>query len=73
MPKKPDSIRLSVNMNVETAAALKECAVTNKISVTEAVRRVISLAHFIETEIGQGKKVIIRDEKTGKEQELILM
>ena len=67
------SIRLSVNMNSETAEALKELAERNQISVTEAVRRAISVAHFIEEQSRAGKSVQIEDPKTGKVRELIMM
>lgn len=69
----PKSIRLSVNMNPETAEALKEIAEKNHISVTEAVRRAVSLAHFIEEQAREGKSIQIEDPKSKKVRELILM
>ncbi|MFF0818412.1 ribbon-helix-helix protein, CopG family [Rhodococcus sp. NPDC003318] len=72
-PSATKSIRLSVNMNPETADALKEIAESNGISVTEAVRRAISVAHFIEAQTRAGKSVQIEDPKTGKVRELIMM
>ncbi|WP_241031951.1 ribbon-helix-helix protein, CopG family [Rhodococcus koreensis] len=67
------SIRLSVNMNTETAEALREIAEAYGISVTEAVRRAVSVAHFVEEQTRQGKTVQIEDPKTGKVRELVMM
>lgn len=72
-PSSTKSVRLSVNMNPETAEALKEIAERNGISVTEAVRRAISVAHFIEAQAREGKSIQIEDPKTGKVRELIMM
>ncbi|MFW3631242.1 ribbon-helix-helix protein, CopG family [Rhodococcus qingshengii] len=66
-------IRLSVNMNNETADALREIADRYGVSVTEAVRRAISVAHFVEQETRAGKTVQIEDPKTGKVRELVMM
>lgn len=66
-------IRLSVNMNVETADALRKIADAHGISVTEAVRRAVSVAHFVEEQTRQGKSVQIEDPKTGRIKELMMM
>lgn len=63
--------RLSVNMNAETTEALREMAARRRSSITEAVRRAISIAHFLDHEWGAGRKVIIRDEATRTEREVI--
>lgn len=58
----PKLIRLSVNLNLETAAALKGFADRRGLSFTESIRRVISIAHFIDAEIREGRSVHIVDE-----------
>lgn len=66
-------IRLSVNMNPETADALREIAKAYGVSITEAVRRAVSVAHFVEQQSRDGKSVQIEDPKTGKIKELLMM
>lgn len=66
-------IRLSVNMNPETADALREIAKAHGVSITEAVRRAVSVAHFVEQQVREGKSVQIEDPKTGKVKELLMM
>ncbi|MHD0301845.1 ribbon-helix-helix protein, CopG family [Rhodococcus erythropolis] len=66
-------IRLSVNMNNETADALREIAEHYGVSVTEAVRRAVSVAYFVEHETWEGNTVQIEDPKTGKVRELVMM
>ncbi|MEW6747905.1 MAG: ribbon-helix-helix protein, CopG family [Planctomycetota bacterium] len=74
-PQLPDKtpVRLSVNMNQETAAALKEIADHHGVSVTEAVRRAVAIASFIEDELAKGKSVQVLDEQTGRVREVVLM
>lgn len=50
-------VRLSVNVNQETAAALKELSKRRGVTVTEAVRRSISLQKFLQGERRRGRKV----------------
>jgi len=65
-----DLIRLSVNLNLETAAALKEFADRRGLTFTESIRRVISIAHYLENEISEGRKVQIVDESRRRVWEL---
>ena len=65
-----DLIRLSVNLNLETAAALREFADRRGLSFTESIRRVISIAHYLENEISEGRKIQIVDEDRRKVWEL---
>jgi hypothetical protein len=67
------SLRLSVNMNPETAAALRAIADRHGLSVTEAVRRVVAIASFVEQQQAEGKSVEVRDAKSGRVRELVLM
>lgn len=53
--------KLSVKMNEATADALRSIAKDHGISITEAVRRCISLYHFLDNERNEGRQVLIRD------------
>jgi predicted transcriptional regulator len=58
------SQRLSVNINDETAAALNELAKERQTTVTEVVRRAISVYKFIEDETANGKTLqLVSDDK----------
>lgn len=48
--------RLSVNINDETAEALRELADRKGTSVTEIVRRAVSVYKFVEDEVGTNGK-----------------
>jgi predicted transcriptional regulator len=50
--------RLSVNINDDTARALKELAERNETSVTEVVRRAIGVYKYIEDEVTLKHKVL---------------
>ncbi|WP_422117705.1 ribbon-helix-helix protein, CopG family [Brachybacterium sp. UNK5269] len=56
--------RLSVNINNETAEALKELADENGTTVTEIVRRAVSAYKFLEDEIHGDTKLQLVNEKT---------
>ncbi|WP_258059977.1 MULTISPECIES: CopG family transcriptional regulator [unclassified Rathayibacter] len=66
-------VRLSINMNPETAAALKEFAQAKRLSYTEAVRRAIAIAKYIEDEVREGRKIQTVDADRNEVRELILM
>lgn len=56
--------RLSVNINDETAEALKDLAERRGTSVTEVVRRAVAVYKFVEDEVGlQGKTMQLVDDK----------
>lgn len=46
--------KLNVNINDETAAALKDLAERRQTTVTEIVRRAVSVYKFIEDEVTDG-------------------
>lgn len=50
------TVRLSVNINDETEEALKELAARRDTTVTEIIRRAVSVYKFVEDEVGQNKK-----------------
>lgn len=56
-------VRLSVNMNQETAEALKDLAQERGISYTEAVRRAIMLTDYLMSVEDEGGFVEIVDGK----------
>lgn len=66
-------VRLSVNMNAETAEALKQIADERGLSYTEAVRRAISITKFIEDELEEGRRIQTVDADRKDVRELILM
>lgn len=68
-----DLVRLSVNMNPETAAALKEFAANRHLSYTEAVRRAIAIAKYLDDEVTEGRKVQTVDPDRKDVRELILI
>jgi hypothetical protein len=65
--------RLNVNLNQETAAALKEIAARENISLTEAVRRAIAIFKFVEDEQAVGRKIQTMDANESNKRELVLM
>jgi hypothetical protein len=65
-------IRLNVNMNVETAEALKKLASDRGTSYTETVRRAISILYYLDNEMSRGTKLQIQ-EYNGDVRELILL
>ena len=51
--------RLGVNINDETAAALNDLAARRQVTVTETVRRAVSVYKFIEDQVRDGKELRI--------------
>ncbi|WP_432678031.1 ribbon-helix-helix protein, CopG family [Rhodococcus pyridinivorans] len=56
-----DSTRLSVNINRECADALQNIAERRGVSLTEAVRIVISIGHFVDMEVAEGNAIQVKD------------
>lgn len=58
--------RLSVNINDETAAALRELADQDGVTVTEVVRRAVSVYKFFVDARAEGETIqlVSADEKT---------
>lgn len=50
--------KLNVNINDETAAALKDLAARRQTTVTEIVRRAVSVYKFVEDEVVDGNKTL---------------
>lgn len=66
-------VRLNVNMNRETASALKALAEKQGISLTEAVRRAIAVFKFVDDEQSDGRKIQTMDAHDQNKRELVLM
>lgn len=64
--------RLNVNLNAETADALKAVAESKGITVTEAVRRSVAVYAFLMEEEKQGRHVQTATRKGKKVRELVL-
>lgn len=56
----PAQSRLNVNINKQTADALKDYADRNGVSVTEAVRRLVAVGDFIAKAQDEGRQVLLR-------------
>ncbi|WP_347176874.1 CopG family transcriptional regulator [Parafrankia sp. EAN1pec] len=59
----PGYIRLAVNINTESAAALKEITQRRTASYTETLRRAVSLLKLIEDETQKGHNVQVNEGK----------
>ena len=57
-------------MSAKTAKNLKQLADEKGISLTEVVRRAITVYESIENEVKDGKILLIHDPITGKDREL---
>jgi len=68
-----DLVRLNVNLNKETAAALKEIADERGISLTEAIRRAVSVLKFVSDEQAAGRKIQAMEQDGSDKRELVMM
>ncbi|KPM52173.1 hypothetical protein ACG83_30485 [Frankia sp. R43] len=59
----PSYTRLTVNINTETAAALRQVAESRGVSYTEAVRRAVALLKLIEDETQKGHAIQVSEGK----------
>lgn len=66
-------VRLNVNLNAETADALKQLADEKGSSLTEVIRRAIAVYKFIADEARKGNRIQTVDPKTNEVRELVLM
>ena len=65
--------RLSVNINDETAAALRTLAARDGVTITELIRRAVSVLAFVEGEIDKGNEIQVVDKRRGAVSELVLL
>lgn len=68
-----DIVRLNVNLNSATADTLKRLSDEQGVSLTEVVRRAISVYNFIDQERRSGNRIQTTDPDKGDVRELILM
>lgn len=66
-------IRLSININLETAAALEECSRKYGVTKTEVIRRAVALLKFMEEEREQGRRVVTMDRRDKDWRELVFV
>ena len=66
-------VRLSVNLNPESAEALKEMAKRRGISYTEAIRRCVGIYKYVLDEHNQDRKITTSKPNGKKVKELILL
>src|SRR5919202_1916588 len=59
--------RLSVNLSAEVAQALQDIQRVQGLTLTEAVRRAISIAAFVEQATHRGAKILVHEGKSTKE------
>jgi hypothetical protein len=70
--KDAEIVRLSVNINQETADALKVIASIRGVTVTEAVRQSVVIMHHLLKDTSKGRRIIIHDPKDDREWEITL-
>lgn len=66
-------VRLNVNMNRETANALKELKNQEGLSLTETVRRAIAVYKYVYDEVKKGRVVQTMDKDGKNRREIVLM
>ena len=66
-----DTVRLTANLPTEVANVLKELAKNQKTSMTEILRRAISLEKFASDTVESGGKLLIEDKDKKLKQILI--
>lgn len=66
-------VRLNVNMNEETAAALKELVEKDKLSFTETIRRAVAIYKFVRDEIKSGRIIQTMDPDGKNRREIVLL
>lgn len=67
-----DLVRLNVNLNRETADALKSLADLRGTTVTEVVRRAVTVMRFLEDEKEAGRVILTSNRNGKKVRELVI-
>lgn len=66
--------RLNINVNDETATALQELAAKRGTTLTEVVRRAVSVYKFVEDEVVDGDKTLeLKDRQSGERTTLAVL
>jgi hypothetical protein len=71
--KSTGTVRLNVNLNAETANALKQIAEERQISVTEAVRRAVAVYDYIDSESRKGRRIQTSNQDREDIREFVMM
>lgn len=66
-------VRLHVNLSAETAEALQQLAAQSGRSLTEVVRRAITIYNFVDEELQLGHEIRTFDPASGNARILILL
>ncbi len=69
----PRFTRLSVNVTLDVADAIRTLTRRKGITATEGVRRAIAIWKLVEDELQAGNRVQFVDPRTGAARELVLM
>ncbi len=69
----PRFTRLSVNVTLDVADAIRTLTRRKGITATEGVRRAIAIWKLVEDELQAGNRVQLVDPKTGAARELVLV
>lgn len=64
-------VKLSILVNRETIAALQKLCREKDISLTEGIRRAISVAYLLYKETNSGRRIVVTDQRGHIERELI--
>jgi hypothetical protein len=64
-------VRLSVNVNQETAAAILGLMSRNDITATETLRRAIAITHYFDGQSAEGGKILTMDQDGTKVKEVV--
>jgi hypothetical protein len=73
MQRAQQLVRLNVNMNEETATALKDLSDKQGLSLTETIRRAIAIYKFVYDEFKSGRVVQTMDKDGNNKREIVLM
>jgi hypothetical protein len=69
--ERPRYVKLNVNLGQPVAQALKTLADRHGVTVTEEVRRTISVAKYLDDRLSEGGRVLV-ESKDGQVRELVL-
>lgn len=59
-------------LSEELVDSLQIMATRNNMKVTDVLKRVVVMQHYLETQLLQGKKILLQDAETNTVRELIL-
>jgi hypothetical protein len=65
-------VRLNVNLSTEVADALRQTTRRNGLTLTEGVRRAVSIWKLLDDAARRGERIEVVDPESGRTRELIL-